>query len=413
MSDVRLSNIIAPHFFEVHKDIKIHSNTEYVLKGGRGTTKSSFISIEIILQLKQNPGIHALVCRKVKDTLKDSVYSQVVWAIDTLGLGHEFKCTKSPLEITYKPTGQRIYFRGADDPYKIKSIKPPFGYIGILWFEELDQFSGNEEIRNIEQSVMRGGDKFYNFKSFNPPISAANWANGYALLDKPKMLTHHSTYLTVPKEWLGQTFLDDAEFLKFVNEKAYRHEYLGEAIGNGGNVFENITSRKITNEEINSFDRIRMGVDWGWYPDPFHWSKVHFDSARRILYVLDEYRCNKQSNQATAEYLIKHKNVQPDNLVVADSAENKSVADYRKFGINCVAARKGPGSVDYSMKWLQSLNEIVIDNSRTPYTLKEFLNYEYERTKDGEVISGYPDKDNHAIDSIRYATEPIWRRGGK
>lgn len=413
MNEIRLSNIIAPHFFDVHKNIKMHANTEYVLKGGRGTTKSSFISIEVILLLKHNPGMHALVCRKVKDTLKDSVYSQIVWAIDTLNLENEFKCTKSPLEIVYKLTGQHIYFRGADDPYKIKSIKPSFGYIGILWFEELDQFNGNEEIRSIEQSVMRGGDKFYNFKSFNPPISAANWVNAYVLLDKAKRLVHHSTYLTVPAEWLGQTFFDDAEFLKGINEKAYRHEYLGEAIGNGGNVFENVTARKISDEEVKCFDRIRMGVDWGWYPDPFHWSKIHFDSARRILYILDEYRCNKQSNQTTAEFLIKHKKVQPRDLVVADSAENKSVADYRKFGINCVAARKGAGSVDYSMKWLQSLNEIVIDGSRTPYTLKEFLNYEYEQTKDGDVISGYPDKDNHAIDSIRYATESIWRRGGK
>lgn len=413
MSDIKLSNVIAPHFFDIHKDIKNHSHTEYVLKGGRGTTKSSFISIEVLLQIKQNPDMHALICRKVKETLKDSVYSQMLWAIDTLGLESEFKCTKSPMEILYKPTGQRIYFRGADDPYKIKSIKPPFGYIGILWFEELDQFNGTEEIRSIEQSVMRGGDSFYNFKSFNPPISAANWTNSYAVVDKPKKVVHHSTYLTVPTEWLGRAFFDEAEFLKTVNEKAYRHEYLGEAIGNGGNVFENIIQREITDEKIAEFDRIRMGIDWGWYPDPFHWSKVYFDSARRLLYILDEYRCNKQSNQMTAEYLIKNKRVQPEDLIVADSAENKSIADYRSFGVNCVAARKGPGSVDYSMKWLQSLNGIVIDSRRTPCTLKEFLNYEYERSKNGEIISGYPDRDNHAIDSVRYATELIWRRGGK
>lgn len=413
MSDIRLREIVAPHFYDLHREIKTDEYTEYVLKGGRGTTKSSFISIEVILQIKRNPNMHALACRKIKETLKDSVYSQLVWAIDTLGLGREFKCTKSPLEIIYKPTGQIIYFRGADDPYKIKSIKPPFGYIGILWFEELDQFAGHSEIRNIEQSIMRGGDRFYNFKSFNPPISILNWANSYAMTDKPKMRVHHSTYETVPKEWLGQNFFDEAEFLKALNERAYRHEYLGEPIGTGGNVFENVVDRRIEDGEIECFDRIRMGVDWGWFPDPFHWSKVHYDAARRTLYVLDEYRCNKQSNESTAKYLKEHKGVSPNDLIIADSAEKKSVADYRSFGLDCAAAKKGPGSVDYSMKWLQSLNEIVIDRHRTPETFREFLNYEYERAKDGEFISGYPDKDNHAIDSIRYATEPIWKRGGR
>lgn len=413
MSEIRLRDVIAPHFYELHKEIKSGKFTEYVLKGGRGTTKSSFVSIEILLQIKRNPNVHALICRKVKDTLRDSVYSQIVWAIDTLGLSREFKCTRAPLEIVYKPTGQVIYFRGADDPYKIKSIKPVFGYIGILWFEELDQFAGQGEIRSIEQSVMRGGDVYYNFKSFNPPISALNWANEYARVPKPLSRVHHSTYKTVPPHWLGKSFFDEAEFLKSLNERAYRHEYLGEAIGTGGNVFENITARKIEAEELASFDRVRMGIDWGYFPDPFHWAKVHFDAARRTLYVLDEYRANKQSNRKTALVLTEEKGVLGSDLIVADSAEKKSVADYREYGLNCVAAKKGAGSVDYSMKWLQSLSEIVIDEARTPETFKEFSKYEYERSRDGEFISGYVDRDNHAIDAIRYATEPIWRRGGK
>lgn len=413
MSEIRLRDVIAPHFYELHKEIKSGKFTEYVLKGGRGTTKSSFVSIEIILQIKRNPNVHALICRKVKDTLRDSVYSQIVWAIDTLGLSREFKCTRAPLEIVYKPTGQVIYFRGADDPYKIKSIKPVFGYIGILWFEELDQFAGQGEIRSIEQSVMRGGEVYYNFKSFNPPISALNWANEYARVPKPLSRVHHSTYKTVPPHWLGKSFFDEAEFLKSLNERAYRHEYLGEAIGTGGNVFENITARKIEAEELESFDRVRMGIDWGYFPDPFHWAKVHFDAARRTLYVLDEYRANKQSNRKTSLVLTEEKGVLGSDLIVADSAEKKSVADYREYGLNCVAAKKGAGSVDYSMKWLQSLSEIVIDEARTPETFKEFSKYEYERSRDGEFISGYVDRDNHAIDAIRYATEPIWRRGGK
>ena len=118
-----------------------------------------------------NPDVNALVLRKVGNTLKDSVYNQVLWAIDQLGLNAYFKATKNPLEIIYKHTGQKIYFRGADDPLKIKSIKPDKGYIGITWFEELDQFSGEEEIRNILQSTNRGGSVFWKEVAIVPIIS--------------------------------------------------------------------------------------------------------------------------------------------------------------------------------------------------------------------------------------------------
>ena len=174
-----------------------------------------------------------------------------------------------------------------------------------------------------------------------------------------------------------------------------------------------MTVRKITEEERRNFDRIYMGIDWGWYPDPFAWVKMHFDSARRTLYIIDEYRCNKQSNRETADLLMKDKCVTSSDLITADSAEPKSVGDYRSYGLACRPVEKGPGSVDYSMKWLQSLKEIVIDPVRCPETAAEFTEYEYERTKDGELISGYPDEKNHSIDAVRYATSTIWRKKGK
>ncbi len=412
-TDIRLSEVIAPHFFSTHKAIKQRDYTEFVLPGGRGSTKSSFVSIEVLLLLKQNPNMHALVCRQVKDTLKDSVYSQLLWAIDILGLNAEFKCIKSPLEIKYIPTGQTIYFRGADDPFKIKSIKPPFGYIGIVWFEELDQFKGQEAVRIIEQSVMRGGEVFYNFKSFNPPITASNWANKYVLEHKPSKLVQHSSYLTVPQKWLGQVFFDEAEHLRETNERSYRHEYLGEPIGSGGNVFENIAVREITDEEIKQFDRIYMGVDWGWYPDPFHWVKCAYLQAQRKLYIYDEYRVWKQTNKQTADYLMESKDITANDELIADSAEHKSIMDYKDYGlVRTRPAEKGPGSVAYSMKWLAGLNEIIIDSKRCPYAAEEFTEYEYERTKDGEIISGYPDVNDHAIDAVRYALNRVWKRRG-
>lgn len=406
------ATMIAPVFAPVLFDIREHKYTEYVFPGGRGSTKSSFVSVNIIDLIMANPDMHAVVMRQVADTLRGSVYQQMLWAIEALGLSDEFHATVSPMEITRKSTGQKIYFRGADDPGKIKSIKVPFGYIGVLWFEELDQFVGPEAVRKIEQSVIRGGDVAYIFKSFNPPKSASNWANKYIKIPKATRIVVWSNYTQVPAVWLGKPFIDEAEFLKKANPTAYENEYLGVANGTGGLVFDNVTIRKITDDEIKVFDRICNGVDWGWYPDPYHFVRCHYDAARLKLYIFMEYRCNKKSNRQTADKL-KKLGLTANDLIICDSAEEKSVGDYRDYGLFARGAEKGPGSVEYSMKWLQSLTEIVIDNERCPETAQEFLEYEYERDKEGEVISGYPDKNNHGIDAVRYATNPIWKKRGQ
>jgi len=396
------STMVAPTFAPVLFDISAQGHTEYVFPGGRGSAKSSFVSLALIDRLMCFDTIHAVVMRQVGDTMRFSVYAQMQWAIEALGLGDEFKCTVSPLEITRVTTGQKIYFRGADDPGKIKSIKVPFGHIGALWFEELDQFGGEESVRKIEQSVIRGGDEAYIFKSFNPPKSANNWANKYIRIPKETRLVTMSTYETVPKQWLGKPFLDEAEFLRQVNPTAYENEYLGVANGTGGNVFDNVQIRRIEDAEIANFDRLYRGVDWGWFPDPFQYVCCYFDKARLTLYIIDEYRANKQSNAQTAQAL-KERGVTGNDLLICDSAEPKSVRDYKDAGLMAIEAKKPPGSVEYGMKWLQSLRAIVIDNLRCPNTAEEFLNYEYLRDKDGNVISGYPDQDNHSIDAVRYA----------
>jgi len=407
------ADLLAPQFLKAYRDIRDHQHTEYLFRGGRGSTKSTFVSSIILYLIKNNPGMHALAARQVANTLKDSVYSQFLWSISELGLENEFKCTLSPLEITYLPTGQKIYFRGADDPGKIKSIKPAFGYIGILWFEELDQFHGEEAIRKIEQSVIRGGDLAYIFKSFNPPRTAANWANKYAKIPKDTQYQHESCYLEVPSEWLGKVFLEEADHLKAVNPKAYEHEYLGVANGTGGLVFENVQLRKITDEDIAQFDHILMGNDWGYFPDPYAWVKCHYDAARLTLYIFDELKAFKKSNRETYQMLVHDKNVTAADLLISDSAEPKSIADYREYGLNARGAEKGPDSVAYSMKWFQSLTAIVIDPERAPEAANEFLNYELEQDRDGNFISEYPDRDNHFIDGSRYATNLIWRRRGQ
>lgn len=406
------SNMVAPVFAPVVFDIQEHLHTEYVFPGGRGSTKSSFISLIIIDLIMKDDQMHATIMRQVADTLRGSVYQQMMWAIEALGLSDEFHATVSPLEITRKSTGQKIYFRGADDPGKVKSIKAPFGYIGILWLEELDQFAGPESVRKIEQSAIRGGDVAYIFKSFNPPKTASNWANKYIKIPKETRRVTESTYLEVPAKWLGKPFIDEAEFLRETNPEAYENEYLGVANGSGGSVFTNVVIREITDEEIAQFDRIHNGIDWGWFPDPYHFSRCHYDPARLRLYIFQEYRCNKQSNRQTADKLIEL-GITGNDIITCDSAEEKSIGDYKSYGLLARGAIKGPGSVEYSMKWLQSLVEIVIDNVRCPHTATEFLEYEYDRDKEGNVISGYPDKKNHAIDSVRYAMNPVWKKKGQ
>lgn len=413
MGEVRLSSLLGPGWRAVARDVFEHGHTHYSFSGGRGSLKSSTVSLLVPLLLALNPDCHALVLRKVGNTLRDSVYAQYLWAVDALGMAGLWTAKVNPLELVYRPTGQRILFRGADDPMKLKSIKAPFGYIAVTHFEELDQFDGRGEVRNILQSTMRGGPRFWNFETYNPPITRDSWVNRDALEARDDRLRHHSTYLDAPPEWLGPRFIAEAEFVRDTDERAYRHDYLGEATGSGGEVFGNLEIRRIGDEELRRFDRIMMGIDWGWYPDPFHWAKVHWDAARRTLYLVDEYRANRQSNAQTWAALTEQKGVRPGDLITADSAEQKSIQDYRAYGSLCRGAIKGPDSRRYSFKWLQGLRAIVIDPERCPHAAREFGAYEYERTKEGELLNSYPDGDDHAIDAVRYATERIWRRKGQ
>ena len=412
MSEIRLSEKIGPAFYDVARDVFLHGHTHYDFSGGRGSLKSSTVSVLVPLLLINNPGTHALVLRKVANTIRDSVYAQYIWAIGELGMAAYWEAKVSPMELIYKPTGQKIMFRGADDPMKIKSIKVPFGYIAVTHFEEKDQFAGRAEIRNILQSTMRGGSKYWNFESYNPPISRDNWANKDSLEERSDRLCHKSTYLEAPQEWLGEQFLAEAEYLKETNERAYQHEYLGIPTGNGGSVFENLELREITDDEISTFDRIYNGVDWGFFPDPWAFNRCYYDAARRKLYIFYEKTANKKRNEETAQMLLDDGFTRED-LITADSAEPKSVADYQKYGLRCVRARKGAGSVERSMQWLQRLESIVIDKKRCPDTAAEFIGYEYERNREGEIISGYPDANNHHIDAVRYSTESIWNKPGQ
>jgi len=401
---VRLKDIIAPSFFDVHKWIKEERYTHYWLAGGRASTKSSFISIEIILIMMKNPNANAVVLRKVSNTLKDSVFNQVVWAIEKLGVSSFWQVNKNPLELTYMPNGNKILFRGSDDPQKLKSTKFAKGYCKVIWYEEVTEFFGMEEIRNINQTLMRGGDKFIVFYSYNPPKSINNWVNAEALEVRPDKLLHKSTYLSVPREWLGEPFFIEADHLKEVNELAYRNEYLGEATGTGGAVFDNLTIREISDEEINRFDKIYDGLDFGYAVDPACYVQCHFDKTRKRLYIFSEVYGVGLSNERLWEKIVEKKISRA--TITADSAEPKSIDKLNSLGkVYVRGAKKGPDSVEYGIRWLQDLEEIIIDNVRCPNTAREFSLYEYERDKYGEFKSKYPDMNNHSIDATRYAIE--------
>ena len=401
---------------DVLRDIFMHGHTHYVFPGGRGSCKSSFVGLAIPMLIVNNPNVHAACFRKIGNTIQNSIRAQIEWGIYKLGLQDLFNIPASFANpITFKPTGQKIYFLGLDKPQKIKSIKPQFGYIGITWFEELDQFAGENEIRTVTQSTMRGGDIYWDFRTFNPPISKNNWANMYAekaYQRSKQTLVTRNTYLDVPRDWLGEQFFEEAEELKAINPRAYEHEYLGVATGTGGDVFENACELDMSGM-IDKFDKIYNGIDWGFARDPFRFVRMHFDPKKLDLYIFDEFTTYKTRNEDNFHRLYdeEHKLTRQE-LVTADSAEEKSVADFRAYGAFIRPAKKGPDSVRYGIKWLQGLRHIYIDKNRCPETYYEFVNYEYERDKDGNFISAYPDADNHSIDAVRYALENYCNRRG-
>lgn len=399
---VELQQLIAPSFYAIHHDLKQKRHTHYWLKGGRGSTKSSFISLEMILGMMKDPQANAVVLRKVGQTLQGSVYEQLQWAIQALGVEAYWTNKLNPLEMKYI-NGNKIVFRGADKPKKIKSTKFSKGYCKYVWFEEVDEFAGMEEIRTINQSLLRGGKNFVVFYSYNPPQSQSNWVNEEVLGQRSDRLVHHSTYLTVPREWLGEQFLIEAEHLQKVKPTAYQHEYLGEVTGTGGEVFTNLTIREMTDEEISHFDHIARGIDWGYAADPFHYTVNHYDKTRRKLYIYYEIQMLKLSNRRAAE-LVKKENKQ-NNVIICDSAEPKSIAEMYSYNLRVLGAKKGADSVEYGIKWLQDLEEIVIDPKRCPNTAREFLEYEIEKDTNGNFKGCFPDKNNHSIDAVRYSRE--------
>lgn len=419
---VKLSEIITEQFKAFWRASRSKKHLRYVLKGGRGSGKSFHIPMRILTDVMEYP-VSALGIRKVQNTILKSIYANFKAAANIMGVRDSFRFVDSRLEITYLPRGNKIYFAGADDPEKIKSIKDADFPLAIVWFEELAEFKNEDDVSTIENSILREElegrihseserKKAYPFDysfyySYNPPKRKQSWVNKKfesAFVDE-NTYVDHSTYLGNP--FLSKKFIEEAENVKKNKPMKYRWEYLGEPIGSGVVPFDNLRIEKgcITDEMVASFDNIRNGIDYGYATDPLAFVRWHYDKKKNGIYAIDELYGQKISNRELAKWLHK-KNYQSD-VIAAESAEPKSNDELKnEHGIKRIKkVIKGPDSVEYGEEWLDDLDFICIDPLRTPNIAREFENIDYQTDKDGNPKPRLEDKDNHTIDATRYAFE--------
>lgn len=402
----RLSELLPKAFHSVWRAAINPDILNIVCKGGRGSGKSSDIA-HIFVQLLMRYPANGVGIRKIDNTIELSIFEQIKWAISEQGVSHLFKVNKSPMRITYIPRGNYMVFRGAQEPERIKSLKSANFPFVFAWVEELAEFKTEDEVTIITNSLLRGeleDGLFYKFFfSYNPPKRKQSWVNKkYETQFIPNnTFVHHSTYLDNP--FISKQFIEEAEAVRQRSQARYDWEYGGKAIGSGVVPFDNLTFRTITEDEYKTFDNIKQGIDWGYATDPFSFVRWHYDKKRKRLYALDEYYGVKISNYEAAEWIKKKK--YNDIMIIADSAEPKSIAEMKSYGIRIKAAKKGPGSVEYGEKWLDDLEEIIIDAKRTPNIAKEFENIDYQTDKDGNPKAKLEDRDNHTIDATRYTFE--------
>jgi len=402
---VSLKDNIAPSFYRVHNLLKSAAYSQFWFSGGRGSTKSSFIAIQIIHEIMKDPEANGIAFRKYTNTIRNSIYSTLLWAIYTLGVEHKFKATVAPFELTYMATGQKIILLGLDDPKKIKSINIKDGYFKILWFEELEEYNGMEEIRSVQQSVLRGGDEFIEFLSYNPPRDPQAWVNKEKEAINEDRYKHHSTYLDVPPEWLGSRFIADAERLKETDDDLYQCEYMGLAIGLSDSV---IFNKKYV---IQPFDPEEwwsplFGADWGFAADPSVllklWIGPHDDYGDKCLYIEYAeygYRVDTPDLPDMYDKIPGSKKYK----IRADCSRPETISQMVGLGYQVIAADKWPGSIEDGITFIRSYDKIII-HTRCEEMAEEARLYSYKIDKiTKDILPETVDKYNHGWDSVRYA----------
>ena len=396
-----LKELIAPSFYFLHNDIKQNLHTHYILKGGRGSSKSSFISIEIVLGIMQDKKSNGVVLRKVASTLKDSVVSQIKWAIDVLGVENRWK-TSSSNEFIYLPTGGKILFKGCDDVKKLKSIKFSGGFCKFVWYEECDEFLSKEEFLSVNQSLLRGGENYKVFYSFNPPKSKYNFMNKMAEEERPDTVIHHSTYKEVPKEWLGEQFFKEAEILKKQNPALYNNLYLGKVTDCEGQIFTNF---QITDKVINT-DIKFLGQDFGFN----HYNVIlELGFTEENIYVLNELAVRGLD---TSEIIDKAEGMFDKSLIMwCDSAEPDRIKMWQKAGYRATGVKKESNSIKGQIDYLLSKNIII--NERCRQLIEEIRDYHWIKDKKTGEYTDIPEpKNDDAVAALRYGVEYM-RKAGK
>lgn len=370
--------------------------TQYALYGGRGSVKSTMAALLLVLVVLMLGC--AVAIRRYKNGMKDSIFEECLTAIDRLGLGEYFTYTVSPLQINCTLTGYSIYFRGLDDPQKIKSLKAKKEQFRLVVFEECQEIETEAKTRSVIQTLGRGGKNCSILYVFNPPNIKSHWTNQKLRQSTDYLLSILVNYTDIPKSWLGTQFIEEAERLKSVDKDLYNHEYLGDISGNKGLVFKNISEFKA---DKSKFKTLLRGLDFGLAKDgdPTSYVVCHYSAAKKELYILYEWYKRDSTYPEIAQEVLKE-NVN-GFTVYCDNADSGGIKQLRIEGVKKAKGCK-KGKVDNGIAWLRGLNKIYIDPIACPETYREFTEYSYilQKTTGDYILS---DKENHSIDAVRYA----------
>ena len=381
-----------------------------VVKGGRGSKKSTTTALWIIFKMMQYPLANTLVIRRVFNTHKDSTYTQLKWAANTLGVSHLWKFSKSPLEATYLPTGQKILFRGLDDPMSITSITVEHGHLCWCWFEEAFQVMNEDDFNKIDMSIRGELPEGY-FKqitlSFNP-WSEKHWLKKRFFDAKDEDILAITTNYTC-NEFLGEDDKKIFNKMKINNPRRYNIEGLGNWGIAEGLVYDNFEELEFDIDEIKKRRNVKsaFGLDLGYTNDPTAFIASLIDLDNNEIFIFDEHYQKAMSNKMIAD-MIKYKGYSKEKIV-GDSSEPKSIDDVKRNGIyRLKGARKGKDSILNGIQYIQDFKIYV--HPKCENTLIELSNYVWD-TKDGNVINKPIDDYNHLMDALRYSLEDI-RLGG-
>ena len=381
------------------------------VKGSRASKKSSTQALKAIIEIVENPTVNWLVVRKVERTLRDSCFAQLKWAIHRLQLDRYFKCSTSPLEITYVPTGQKILFRGLDDPLKVTSITVEVGSLCRLWVEEAYEITSEEAFDRLDESI-RGQlpDGMYHqvVLTFNP-WSDRHWLKK-RFFDEPS-----GNVLAMTTNYMCNEFLSESDLILFEemkkNPRRYRTAGLGEWGIVEGLVFENWEEQAFDVNEVSKRPNVKsaFGMDFGYVNDPSTLFCGLVDTVAREIYVFDEMYEKGMSNE---DILSKVSEMgYAKERIKADSAEPKSIAYLRKAGLSRIrAAKKGPDSIRAGISIIQDYKIII--HPRCVNFITEISNYTWEKDKFDNMINRPIDDFNHLMDAMRYAMEEFDGRKG-